>query len=130
MKKIIAYIITIISIVVIGITAFLFYLKLKPPKLYDTSGLTTIEVNGQNYKTTGAIPSVDVASQKSLDEVVQLSNAGEIGGTGYKISVGQQGQVMIDLQKPYDTNKTKAMTWLKENGYGDITPDQITFVEQ
>lgn len=127
MKNIIAYIIIFISSIVILLVVFLFYQQLKPLPVYSTSQLTPINVNGVNYKTTGAIPPQDIADQKYLDETIQLSFLGTVVQNGFQISVVGQGVVTIKLLPPYDKNKQAAMKWLTANGFPDITQDGINF---
>lgn len=109
---------------------FLFYLKLRPLKIYDTSQLKSVTVNGQSFKTTGAIPSTDVVSEKILNEIVLLGSKGQISTDGFQISVEGQGIVTIKLSQPYDQNKQAAIDWLKLNGFGDIPQEKIVWLGQ
>lgn len=125
MKKIIAYIVICTSLVTIAIVGFLFYLKFKPAKIYDTSRLQNVDINGQEIKTTGAIPNRD-PRLKVEQEIIKLASMGPVIQDGFEINVDNHGNPIIKVTPPYDQNKTSALNWLKENGYGDIPSGQIT----
>lgn len=127
MKSIIAYIIIVISVFVIGVTGFLFYLKLKSPKAFDTSQLTPININGTIIKTTGAIPNQDASSSASFNELIKLSILGKVQASGFVITTNQYG-VEISLYAPHSQNRQAALDWLKNNGFGDIPQNLISFI--
>lgn len=128
MKKLIAYIIIVFSLLIIAIFGFLFYLKLKPPKLYDTSQLQTLNINGQNIKTTGAIPNQD-PSTIIAEEITSLAAQSPIIQDGFQVNVQNNGEVVIKLSSPVTQNKQKALDWLKNNGFGKIPTSSINFID-
>lgn len=127
MKNLIYYAIIVISIITIVATGYLFYQKTKPQKTYDVSGLPTITVNGQEFKTDGAIPTADELRQKSFNETVRLASSLPISTSQFAIEVSQYGAITFKVSNPFEANKEAALKWLSDNGYADIDPGQITF---
>lgn len=123
MKKLIYYIIIAISLITIGITSLLFYQELKPPVIYDTSQLTTLD----GVKTTGAIPSENETAKESFNQIIQLASMGNIITPEFKISVSRYGKVKVEIPAPFEKNKQLALEWLKNNGFDKIEEGNIDF---
>lgn len=96
----------------------------------DTSKVGSINVNGQNYKTTGSIPHEDVSARNLSDQIIKLASRGEIDGNGFKILDNNGEKVQITLYEPYDQNKQSALKWLQDNGFDMITESDIVFTNQ
>jgi hypothetical protein len=128
MKKV--FIFTIIATIIVTSIIYGYrYYNLQKNPIYDTSDLSSVTVNGKNYKTTGAIPTEDASSQMILYEIVKLGSMGTITTDKFQITTESPGVVRIRLLAPYDQSKEAALTYLKSNGYGNIPQDQVIFEE-
>jgi len=87
-----------------------------------------VNVNGQTYETTGAIPPQDTSARDLLSQTVKLAGMGDIIYQNFKISVNNNGVVTVSLYPPYDSSKQAALGWLKNNGFNLITENNISFV--
>lgn len=130
MKNNIYYIIITASLITIGVFGFLFYQKYLRYPTYDTSQLTSVEVNGVKYKTTGSIPTQDANTLLAFNQTVQLASLGEIVNSEFKITTTQYGGVKVELYQPYDQSKQKVIEWLKINGFERIDVNKIQFTEK
>ena len=129
MKNLIYYTIIFSSLTTIGIVGYLTYQKITAPKIYDTSTLSTISVDGKNYKTTGAIPTQDEARQELMNQTIRLATTTNADSSLFLISISQYGDINVKLYKPYDVNKEKFFAWLDDNGYDKIDRTKIVFEE-
>lgn len=116
------------SIVLVFVVAGVYYfVYLRHPYNTNLSKLSTVTVDGQDYKTTGAIPVEDTKSADLLTQVIKLSDLGTISTTNFKMLVDNDGKVQITLYPPYDESKQAAIKWIKDKGFDLITEDRMVF---
>lgn len=86
-----------------------------------------ISINGEIRDTTGV--SVDPGGEKGLRETIILIGKGRIDGDGFSFYPPGNGTIIVELSAPYQEAKTRALQWLKDNGYPNIDPEALVYKE-
>ena len=117
MKNTIAYILIVISVGIIMTVGYLsyenIYLRYSNPK---------------PLITTGAIPLNDADLINYTSSLIKLADSGDVVTSQFIIHVNNNLKVEIVSYSPFDTNKKAALDWLNSNGFDQIKPNDIIFI--
>lgn len=126
MKKII--IIVIILLISISTILTVRFVWKKPDAQAEDIQLNSVSINGVTYQTSGAILTTDGDGYEQEKEAISLLDRGGFETQSFRFSPPGNGTLVVEIFKPYETNKSLFLTWLKENGYSHLGPDKFIFI--
>ncbi len=129
MKKYIIYIIITISIISLSVLLYISFFTKKANKTVDITKIKSVTFDGNEYKTTGNIPSIDINSRESFQQIIKLASIGKINNPKFEITTSNDGIVRIRIiDTNYEEAKIEAISWMKTNGYEKISTESIQFI--
>jgi hypothetical protein len=119
----------IITLTTITILSLLIYYLVSIYTSRKVVNIQPIEVKiGDKVEYTSGV-SVEPNASKAAREVIDLIDRGTITFEGFSFVPPGNGSIVVELQNPYEDNKTKALDWLKNNGYSNINPSSLLYKE-
>lgn len=108
---------------ILSSVTFIFVTKRSVPKLQPNE----IDVGGVIKQTTGVV--VDQDGPESISQMISLIDRGRVDGDGFSFTSSGNGRISIELKRPYEQSKSKALEWLINNGYTAINPESFLYIE-
>lgn len=121
MKKLILFILVIITVIAT------YYLLSTYQKPSSNPQPTEVRIGDKVEYTTGV--SVEQNASLAAREAIDLIDRGRVSGDGFSFVPPGNGRIVVELKSPYEENKLKALDWLKSNGYPNINPSTLIYLE-